>query len=951
VFLLAVRAQAHPFLQGPHGPQGQEIEERRGPDSVDVESTRAIREATTEASFLTEWVDYVPQSDTVPSPRDFLGYAVGTGAKLTSAARIVAYFKELARTSDRVQVLSMGTSHGGREMIVAAIGDAELLARIPGIRAGNRSLADPRGTSKAEAQEIAATLPVTYYITAGLHSPETGPPEMVMELAYRLAVSEADHIREIRAQVLTLITPVLEMDGRERTVDWHNRYLQGYTELEDTPPRSAPYWGDYTFHDNNRDGLQVSQPLTRNFVGMFHEFLPTVSLDLHESVPLLYVSTGTGPYNETIDPIAITEWQWMASYDVSLATRMGLRGVWTWAFYTGWYPGYLLWVTNNHNSVGRFYETFGNSLAGTFARKLKDSRFADERVNARAWYRAWPPEKELRWSLRNNTNYMQTGVLAALQLAARNSDTLLMNFWQKGFNSLEKGRTQAPFAFHVPAEQRDKAKLHHLLWLLDRHAIEVHQAADDVFLAEGVTIPAGNYVVRMDQPYRNFAKTLLAKQDFPKNAAHTPYDDVAWSLDYMLGLEIEPVNDKTVFQGSLTRLEEIPDLPGDFEAGSKWIVDHRGQANLAGLRWALGDGDVRALSKAWESHPAGSLIIAGADAQDLEALARSFHVDVRALDPGTATPETVEVDLPRVALYHTWTYTQDSGWARYTLEQLRIPYTLIAKDDLRAGDLSARFDVIVVPDQGGRPLKAIVHGIDTKWGPMPYTRTQEFASHGVIDSAEDITGGMGFEGLGHLDAFVRSGGLLITLGGSGVLAADSGIAREVTSHPPSGTPGSHVSAKVLRPEHPVTWGFEPVTHVFHGNERHFTVPEYWQGMVVMQYGTRTRAEAEREADRKDGVELAEAQPDNADEAGEGPGEKKPELCLSGSVPDPSALERKPALLDVPVGKGRVLLFTWNPLHRYQNHHDFTFLTNALLFHDDFPSTPTEREMRAREAAE
>ena len=259
--------------------------------------------------------------------------------------------------------------------------------------------------------------------------------------------------------------------------------------------------------------------------------------------------------------------------------------------------------------------------------------------------------------------------------------------------------------------------------------------------------------------------------------------------------------------------------------------------------------------------------------------------------------------------------------------------------------------MIVVPDQGGRPLKAIVHGIDTKWGPMPYTRTQEFASHGVIDSAEDITGGMGFEGLGHLDAFVRSGGLLITLGGSGVLAADSGIAREVTSHPPSGTPGSHVSAKVLRPEHPVTWGFEPVTHVFHGNERHFTVPEYWQGMVVMQYGTRTRAEAEREADRKDGVELAEAQPDNADEAGEGPGEKKPELCLSGSVPDPSALERKPALLDVPVGKGRVLLFTWNPLHRYQNHHDFTFLTNALLFHDDFPSTPTEREMRAREAAE
>ena len=148
VFLLAVRARACP------SPQEQEIEERRGPDAVDVESTRAIREATTEASFLTEWVDYVPQSDTVPSPRDFLGYAVGTGAKLSSAERIVAYYRELARTSNRVQVMSMGMSHGGREMIVAAIGDAELLARKSEVRAGNHRLADPRQTSKQAAREI-----------------------------------------------------------------------------------------------------------------------------------------------------------------------------------------------------------------------------------------------------------------------------------------------------------------------------------------------------------------------------------------------------------------------------------------------------------------------------------------------------------------------------------------------------------------------------------------------------------------------------------------------------------------------------------------------------------------------------------------------------------------------------------------------------------------------------
>ncbi len=272
----------------------------------------------------------------------------------------------------------MGESHSGREMLIAAIADREILSRIAEIKQANRSLADPRATSRIEAARIADATPVTYWITAGLHSPETGPPEMVMELAYRLAVSEQEHIREIRRNVLTLISPVLEMDGRARMVDWYNRFLTGVTDRKDSPPSMAPYWGDYTAHDNNRDGLQVSQPLTRNYTETYHEFLPTVSLDLHESVPLLYASMGTGPYNDTIDPITITEWQWLSSYDVSQATKLGLRGVWTWGFYTGWYPGYLLWVANNHNAVGRFYETFGNSNPGTFTRDLKDSRFEEK---------------------------------------------------------------------------------------------------------------------------------------------------------------------------------------------------------------------------------------------------------------------------------------------------------------------------------------------------------------------------------------------------------------------------------------------------------------------------------------------------------------------------------------------------------------------------------------------
>jgi len=206
---------------------------------------------------------------------------------------------------------------------------------------------------------------------------------------------------------------------------------------------------------------------------------------------------------------------------------------------------------------------------------------------------------------------------------------------------------------------------------------------------------------------------------------------------------------------------------------------------------------------------------------------------------------------------------------------------------------------------------------------------------------------MGFEGLANLQAFVENGGLLLTIAGAGRLVADGGIAREVSSRPAGGTPGSHVTTKVLRPEHPVTWGYDETCWVFHGNDPGFKVSERHQGMVVMQYGTKTMAEAERDADLEADIPVETPATDlkNTEASGKS---KNPPLCLSGLVKDPSVIERKPAILDIPVGKGRVLMYSWNPWHRYQNLHDVPFVTNALLFFNDFPPTPTEQEMRRRE---
>lgn len=955
---LAVTLVAAAALVTADDARSADREDRRGRDRLDLEAGRAIARHTTEARYLTSWVDHVPEHRRVPSPRDFLGHVVGAPDHLTPPEQIHAYFRELDRTSNNVEVLEFGKSHGGRDNIAVAVGSRRNLRKLDDIAAAHAALADPRTLDESAARELAEDTPALYWITAGLHSPETGPPEMVMELAYRLAVSKQDHIEEIRDDVVLLITPTLEVDGRARMVDWWKRHLQGVQDLEDAPPRMAPYWGDYTAHDNNRDGLQISQALTRNYTDFYHRWHPVASLDLHESVPLMYVSTGTGPYNEAVDPITVTEWQMLSSYEVSEATKMGLPGVWTWGFYTGWYPGYLLWVTNNHNALGRFYETFGNSHPGTFDRDLRDSKFAGERTNARQWYRASPPDKDVRWSLRNNTNYMQTGVLASLQFVARHREQLLMNFWRKGHNALKAGATEAPFAFVIPAAQRDTGALHHLLDLLEHHRVEVHEASADARYGE-LDVHAGDYVVRMDQPYRNFARTLLMPQPFPKRAEHTPYDDVAWSLDLMLGVDVHPVDDAAVAKLPMASLDDLPPLPGEVVGAAPWRIEHHGQAHLAGVAYALaGAGaNLRATAEAHDGIPAGTLVVDGIGKDALEDILRDSHVS--ATSAGAAmSAAAIEVDLPRVAVFHTWHYTQDSGWVRFTFEQLGIPYTLIDKDDLRSGALRGRFDVILVPSQGGMTFAEIIHGIDRKWAPLPYTQTDEFPSHGVIDSSPDITGGMGFQGMAELRRFLDGGGTVVTLGSGGHLAADGGLARGVSSA--SGRhPGSHVTVKTLRPEHPLSFGMEPVGHAFRGGLPLFTVREFDRGQVVMQWGTQTWAEAEKKRDEEADVAPGNAvapqpsteHPTPSSDTGALATPKEdpdtPPLVLSGRVPKPEMLARMPAVLDVPSGGGRVVLFAFNPLHRHQNWHDFAYVGNALLFWNDMPPPATKAQMRER----
>ena len=232
-------------------------------------------------------------------------------------------------------------------------GDAASLQQIEKTREDMARLADPRRTDEAQMEAIVASAKPFYMLHGGLHSTETGSPEMLMELAYRLAVSDAPHVQLVRDKLIVLINPVAEPDGRDRMVDWFYRHLKGKTDYDNLPPTSPPYWGKYVFHDNNRDGIQRRLALTRATQDAFLKWHPVIVHDLHESIPLLSIWTGTGPYNPNVDPSANVEWHTVAFHEVTTLTSFGMPGVWTWGFGEGWAHIYADSVAMNHNAIGR----------------------------------------------------------------------------------------------------------------------------------------------------------------------------------------------------------------------------------------------------------------------------------------------------------------------------------------------------------------------------------------------------------------------------------------------------------------------------------------------------------------------------------------------------------------------------------------------------------------------
>lgn len=955
-------------------------------------------------------VDHLPIVPGIPTPKQFLGYYIGAPKTLTYYAKIVAYYRALAKATPRVQVEDIGRSDEGRELVVVWVSSEENMKHLAQNRANLGRIADPRGLSEAQVHTLIANTKPDYHLMGGLHSGETGPSEMLMELVYRLATETSPLITQIRDNIYVSVTPAAEPDGRDRVVDWFYHgmdmkakwgpidsaaradslkadSLKGDTTAAAAPANpffqrsvegSVPYWGKYVFHDNNRD-INLSQMEMRAITDWYFTAHPPIMHDLHEALSLMYIYSGGPPQNPNLDPILFTQLQFFANYQLEQTTKYGMPGVYTHEFMDAWSPGYLGSVVYNHNGMMEMYETMSghdipaDSMADSIATAEPERRGGRGQGGAgaarggrggaaaggrggaarggrggaatgrgagraaaspppsfgggdggiptgkggsqpREWFRGLPVPANgvATFTRRDNANYMETGVLSALQLTAMFPQMVLQNFYIMTRHSLDAGSAEAPYAYVIP-KSADMTKPAELVNILRAQHIEVG-VLGKAMVVDDDTFPAGSYVVKLNQPYGRLAKNLLEKQIFP-DPRLTTYDDSGWSMGWAFDVTVKEIDDKAILAASVTPVDSAVVRGTVAGSGSAGLaVAHYGSNNMITFRYLLKDVPMKVADSAFTADgvqfPAGSFIVTGSSS-DLAAAKRmvdSLGLTAASLAALPAVPAH-DANVPRVAIFSRWSGTQNLGWYRFTFDKFHIPYDLIFKERVDQGNLKKDYDVIVMATQDvGRSAvfaKKAAH-------PQPYERSDKYKFLGMYGSTPDMSGGMGQAGVDAINAFLDAGGTLITADAGVSYPIQFGLARSFETVRPQGVTAQKplVMARITRTDSPIFYGYATDT-----------IPiKFNQGAQVFRYGV---ADSSRV--------LAEYVGGDAS-------------VLSGLMVGADNLEHQAFVADISRahnGNGRVIMFTNNPIYRWQNHGEFNMVFNAIINWDD--PTPARSE--------
>ena len=851
------------------------------------------------------------------TPEEALGFQVGSDYQVAGWQTVSDYMRHVAANSERVLLEELGKTTGDNDFLMLLISAPENLENLAHYRQIQRRLALPNApineNSTAELDALAAEGKAVVLINCNLHSTEIASSQMSMELAHQFATTETPQIKEILENVIILLIPSANPDGLNIVVDWYNRTVGTPYEGSEIPW----LYHKYTGHDNNRDWFMLTQIETQILTQvLYEEWFPEVVYDVHEMSyrgPRFVIPPYFEPVNPNIPPLLQRTLSLIGAQLAFDLTSDGFTGVLSSAVYDTWWHGGFRTVPYRHNMVGILTEAARVEIATPIFQPhhtLKGYRRGLDKYTLRTNFpEPWPGGW---WRLRNIVEYEKAAALSILSFAAEHRITLKTNFYKMGLNAIAKGKDEPPRAFLIPTQQRDIHTTLKMLDILRRGGVEIHQA-NAPFIADGVEYPAETYVVSMSQPFRAHAKDLLEVQRYPErrpspeSPPERPYDIAGWTLPLQMG--VRTITVVHPFEADLTKLSAPlqwkAQVEGTLEGASEptgYLFENRTNTEAIALnrlfKARLADNSPkytlhsaqRDVELGGKTFPPGTILIRTVEPplqeiEEMQALASEFGIHIHAdasIDEETSSRKFSRINAPRLGLYKPWTANMDEGWTRWVLDTHEFNYNNLTNAEMRAGDLAARYDAIILPDFGA---SGILNGHST--GKLP----------------PEYVGGIGTEGLANLRAFVEDGGTLICLNRSTELPlkyfalGEKGIVNvvEKENQPKEDAffcPGSLLRVRIDT-KHPIGHGLDPEMAIF-----------FKSGPVF-------------EAGRGSGNVVATYPEFNP--------------LMSGWLEGEKRIRQKAALLEVVLGDGRVILFGFKPQHRGQSHGTFKLLFNAIFY--------------------
>ncbi|HEX3129725.1 MAG TPA: M14 metallopeptidase family protein [Thermoanaerobaculia bacterium] len=828
----------------------------------------------------------------IPSPESFLGHQAGADRKLAPWPKVVEYLRLVDAASDRVSIESAGTSTLGNDMPVVVLTSEANQRNLDRYREIARRLADPAGLSEDEARALIAEGKTIALVTCSIHSTEVGSTQMAMEFVHDVATSKDPAMLSWLDDAILLLMPSINPDGQVLVVDWYNKYLG-------TPYEGGPMpwlYHHYVGHDDNRDYYMLTQKETRAVSEvLYHRWNPQIFLDEHqmgETGPRMFVPPQADPLAPEVHSLIFRTADVLGTGMSMRLEEAGKLGVGSNMIFDSYWPGGTRNTAWWKNITGLLTEVASANVAtpvhiepGELRGGVKGLPEYDRRSNFPSpWPGGW-------WRLRDIVEYELVATRSFLESAALYRESLLHNVYRMAKEATEAGRSGPPYAWVIPEGQRDPVASALLVELLLRHGVKIERAASPVTLGRQV-YPAGSYVIPAAQPYRAFLLTMLRPQRYPEVIPYeggpimAPYDVTSWSLPIAMGVEV--TESETPVEGlpGLTSIDQ-PVWPGGGVTPSAggWVISHAADSAFTALNRLTGSGK----TVYWLDRPDGDFYLpAGSIAADeLTRLSKELHVPVRSLDQAPKGP-AFRVKPVRVGLYKPWVASMDEGWTRFLLERYGFRYENLSNEQMKTSAYRGKVDVILLPAVGkdildrGEPASPEARRY---WQPLP----------------PPYAGGLGPDGGDRLKKWVEEGGTLVAMDESSEYVIDllslpvTNVLARVSSEE-FNCPGSMLRIR-MDPSHPLSHGLQTEEAAYFAESPAFQTSP-------------TDARIERR--------VVASYPEDARD-----------ILVSGYLKGGELLEKRAAVVDFKVGKGRVVLIGFRPQHRAQPHRTFKLLWNAL----------------------